>query len=202
MHYQGYQSNNKQPAGPLILHISVLLLKFFHAVGGGYPPHPPLLARSTHSCTLHSHYAPPHFQSCSKAYVAYGMWMMRLTISKGTWCSCYSSSSDYSSDCCRLNQSWDHRHKSSHELTHHRCSASGSRIPRHSSSLRHGQDRYSSEDNGHSPHRRLTYGFLFSTVHNSQLPQLMSHIWTTRHWQWMLSPNLDSIGGCTLFHKV
>ena len=121
-----------------------------------------------------------------KWLVAQAWRMMRLTIGKGTW----------------LNQRWGHRHKSSHELTHHRCSASGSRIPRHSSSLRHGQDRYSSEDNGHSPHRRLTYGFLFSTVHNSQLPQLMSHIWTTRHWQWMLSRNLDSIGGCTLFHKV
>ena len=46
MHYQGYQSNNKQPAGPLILHISEsCFLKFFHNVGGGSPlPHPPLLA--------------------------------------------------------------------------------------------------------------------------------------------------------------
>ena len=47
MHYQGYQSNNKQPAGPLILHISEsYFLKFFHTMGGGSPlPHPPLLAR-------------------------------------------------------------------------------------------------------------------------------------------------------------
>ena len=47
MHYQGYQSNNKQPAGPLILHISEsYFLKFFPHRGRGIPPpHPPLLAR-------------------------------------------------------------------------------------------------------------------------------------------------------------
>ena len=30
--------------------------------------HPPSLAQRASACSLHSHYAPPHFQSCSKAY--------------------------------------------------------------------------------------------------------------------------------------
>ena len=40
MHYQGYQSNNKQPAGRLKMHISEsYFLKFFHTVRGGSPSH-------------------------------------------------------------------------------------------------------------------------------------------------------------------
>ena len=71
MHYQGYQSNNKQPAGPLILHISeTYFLKFFHTVRGGSPlPHPPLLVRYACPGARFSRILrPPHFQSCSKAY--------------------------------------------------------------------------------------------------------------------------------------
>ena len=30
--------------------------------------HPPPIAQRASACSLHSHYAPPHFQSCSKAY--------------------------------------------------------------------------------------------------------------------------------------
>ena len=40
MHHQGYQNNNKQPAGPLKMHISEsYFLKFFHTVRGGSPSH-------------------------------------------------------------------------------------------------------------------------------------------------------------------
>ena len=46
MHYQGYQSNNKQPAGPLKMLSESYFLKFFHTVRGINLPHPPLLARS------------------------------------------------------------------------------------------------------------------------------------------------------------
>ena len=46
MHYQGYQSNNKQPAGPLKLLSESYFLKFFHTVRGAPPPTPSLLARS------------------------------------------------------------------------------------------------------------------------------------------------------------
>ena len=50
MHYQGYQSNNKQPAGPLILHISEsYFLKFFHTVAGGFPSH-----TLPFSCAMHA----------------------------------------------------------------------------------------------------------------------------------------------------
>ena len=54
MYYQGYQSNNKQPAGPLILHISEsYFLKFFHTVRRGSPlPHPPLLEGAHANCEL------------------------------------------------------------------------------------------------------------------------------------------------------
>ena len=67
MHYQGYQSNNKQPAGPLIGPYCIfqsLTFKIFPRRGRGiFPPHPPLLARYARPR------GPPHFQSCSKAYV-------------------------------------------------------------------------------------------------------------------------------------
>ena len=60
MHYQGYQSNNKQPAGPLKLLSESYFLKFFHTVRGDPPPTPSSpRALCAPSCSLHSHYAPP-----------------------------------------------------------------------------------------------------------------------------------------------
>ena len=91
MHYQGYQSNNKQPAGPLILHISESYFNILTTPWeGDMPPTPsPPCALCAPSCSLHSHYAPPpppHFQSCSKAYDLYLMFKVLQSVTRGFQC--------------------------------------------------------------------------------------------------------------------
>ena len=66
MHYPGYQSNNKQPAGPLILGLVRPSLKNCQ-LGVTSPSSSAMRALVLASLALYA----PHFQSCSKAYGFY-----------------------------------------------------------------------------------------------------------------------------------